>query len=311
MTATAPDTGERVTLSPRRVAWLRRRRALGRTVRQYRSNRAGMIGLVILLAFVALALAAPLISDPAGLKASNTVGNPEFASPSEFGPLGTDHLGRSVAAQFVWGSRVSLFVGLSATILTMLIGSIVGVVAGFFGGWTESVLMRVTEWFLVIPFLPLAIVLASVLEPSVSTIILVIAVTTWPATARIIRAQVLTVKQRLDVDRSRALGATNWHLTTRHVLPNVGPLILANTTLTVPVAILTESTLAFLNLGDPSRASWGKSIEEAFSNGAILRDAWWYYLPAGLGIVAVVLAFTLVGQALEEILDPRLRERDD
>ena len=116
------------------------------------------------------------------------------------------------------------------------------------------------------------------------------------------------MKQRLYVDRSRALGASNWHLTTRHILPNVGPLILANTTLTVPVAILTESTLAFLNLGDPSRASWGKSIEEAFSNGAILRDAWWYYLPAGLGIVAVVLAFTLVGQALEEILDPRLRE---
>ena len=310
MTAVEPDTGAKVALSPRRVAWIRRRRALGRTVGLYRKSRPGMIGLVLLLAFIALALAAPLISDPAGLKASNTVGNPEFASPSEFGPLGTDHLGRSVAAQFVWGSRVSLFVGLSATVLTMLFGSIVGIVAGFFGGWTESVLMRVTEWFLVIPFLPLAIVLASVLEPSVTTVILVIAVTTWPATARIIRAQVLTVKQRLYVDRSRALGATNWHVTTRHVLPNIGPLILANLTLTVPVAILTESTLAFLNLGDPNRASWGKSIEEAFSNGAILRDAWWYYLPAGLGIVAVVLAFTLVGQALEEILDPRLREGD-
>ena len=134
MTATEPDTGATVALSPRRVAWTRRRRALGRTVRQYRSSRPGMIGLVVLLVFVAMALAAPLISDPAGLKASNTVGNPEFASPSEFGPLGTDHLGRSVAAQFVWGARVSLFVGLSATILTMLIGSIVGIVAGFFGG---------------------------------------------------------------------------------------------------------------------------------------------------------------------------------
>jgi peptide/nickel transport system permease protein len=308
VTDTAP-TVEVADLSPRRVKWLRRRRALGRTARQYRASRPGMIGLIILLLFVGLALAAPLISDADGLDASNTLGNPEFASPSEFGPLGTDHLGRSVGAQFVWGARVSLFVGLAATVLTMVIGSVVGIVAGFFGGWTESVLMRITEWFLVIPFLPLAIVLAAILEPSLTTIIVVIGITTWPATARIIRAQVLTVKQRLYVDRSRALGASNGHLISRHILPNVGPLILANTTLTVPIAILTESTLAFLNLGDPHRASWGKSIEEAFSNGAILREAWWYYLPAGLGIVAVVLAFTLVGQALEEILDPRLRER--
>jgi peptide/nickel transport system permease protein len=307
MTAAVPSA---VGLSPRRLTWARRRRALRRTWAQYRSSRPGMIGLVVLVLFVMLALLAPVLSDAAGLKASNTVGNPEFASPSEFGPLGTDHLGRSVAAQFVWGARVSLFVGLAATLLTMLIGSVVGIVAGFFGGWTESVLMRLTEWFLVIPFLPLAIVLASILEPSVQTVVLVIGITTWPATARIIRAQVLTVKQRLYVDRSRALGASNWHLVTRHVLPNVGPLILANTTLTVPIAILTETTLAFLGLGDPTRASWGKSIEEAFSNGAIINEAWWYYLPAGLGIVAVVLAFTLCGQALEEILNPRLRERD-
>lgn len=296
-------------LSPRRVAWTRRRRALARTWAQFRASRPGMLGLAILLAFVTLALAAPLLSDTDGLVASNTVQNPTWASPGEFGPLGTDHLGRSVAAQFVWGARISLFVGLAATLLTMLIGSVVGIVAGFFGGWVESVLMRVSEWFLVIPFLPLAIVLAAILGPSIRNIILVIAITSWPATARIIRAQVLTVKERLYVDRSRALGGGNWHLTTRHILPNVGPLILANTTLTVPVVILTETTLAFLGLGDPSRASWGKTIDEAFSAGAIGRDAWWYYLPAGLGIVAVVLAFTLVGQALEEILNPKLRDK--
>jgi peptide/nickel transport system permease protein len=269
-----------------------------------------MIGLVVLLAFVALALAAPLLSDPAGLDASNTTDNPVFASPSEFGPLGTDHLGRSVAAQFVWGARISLYVGVAATLLTMVIGSVVGIAAGFFGGWAESVLMRLTEWFLVIPFLPLAIVLAAILGPSIGNIILVIGITSWPATARIIRAQVLTVKQRLYVDRSRALGASNGHVVSHHVLPNVAPLILANTTLTVPVAILTETTLAFLGLGDPTRASWGKTLEEAFGAGAIFLDAWWYYLPAGLGIVAVVLAFTLCGQALEEILNPRLRERE-
>lgn len=305
MTATTAP----VNLSPRRVAWLRRRRALARTWGQYRASKPGMLGLTILMAFVVMALLAPLLSDSNGLVASNTVQNPAWASPAQFGPLGTDHLGRSVAAQFVWGARISLFVGLTATVLTMIFGSLVGIFAGFFGGRPESLLMRLTEWFLVIPFLPLAIVLAAILGPSVGNIILVIAVTSWPSTARLIRSQVLTVKQRLYVDRSRALGAGNWHLTTRHILPNVAPLILANTTLTVPIVILTETTLAFLGLGDPDRASWGRTLDEAFSAGAIGRDAWWYYLPAGLGIVAVVLAFTLCGQALEEILNPRLRDK--
>jgi peptide/nickel transport system permease protein len=305
MTATTAP----VNLSPRRVAWLRRRRALARTWGQYRASKPGMLGLTILVAFVVMALLAPLLSDSNGLVASNTVQNPAWASPAQFGPLGTDHLGRSVAAQFVWGARISLFVGLTATVLTMIFGSLVGIFAGFFGGRPESLLMRLTEWFLVIPFLPLAIVLAAILGPSVGNIILVIAVTSWPSTARLIRSQVLTVKQRLYVDRSRALGAGNWHLTTRHILPNVAPLILANTTLTVPIVILTETTLAFLGLGDPDRASWGRTLDEAFSAGAIGRDAWWYYLPAGLGIVAVVLAFTLCGQALEEILNPRLRDK--
>ncbi len=224
--------------------------------------------------------------------------------------LGTDNLGRSVAAQFVWGSRISLFVGLMATMLTMVIGSVVGIASGFFGRWIDAGLMRVTEWFLVIPFLPLAIVLAKILGPSVWNVIFVIGITSWPGTARVIRAQVLSVKERLFVERSRALGAGTWHLTSRHVLPNVAPLILANTTLTVPIAILTETTLAFVGLGDPTRASWGKTLEEAFAAGAVIgRNAWWYYLPAGLGIIAVVMAFTLCGHALEEILNPKLRER--
>jgi peptide/nickel transport system permease protein len=239
----------------------------------------------------------------------NTTANPAWANPAKFGPLGTDNLGRSVLTQFIWGSRISLLVGLAATVLAMLNGSVVGIAAGFIGGWTEAVLMRLTEWFLVIPFLPLAIVLAAILGPSIQNIILVIGITSWPSTARIVRAQVLTVKERLYVDRSRALGATNRHLMGRHILPNVAPLILANTTLTVPVAILTETTLSFLGLGDPSRASWGKMLHEGFAAGALSQKAWWYYAPPGLGIMLVVLAFTLCGQALEEVLDPRLRDR--
>jgi peptide/nickel transport system permease protein len=295
--------------SARRITWRRRRQALHSGWREYRHHTPGMVGLAILVLIVLMAIAAPLLADPAGLHAVNTVDNPAWANPSKFGPLGTDHLGRSVMTQVIWGARISLLVGLAATILAMLIGSAVGITAGFFGGWTESILMRLTEWFLVIPFLPLAIVLAAILGPSIQNIILVIGITSWPFPARLIRAQVLTLKERLYVDRSRALGASEWHLMTRHILPNVSGLIIANTTLTVPVAILSETTLAFLGLGDPSRASWGKMLQESFEAGALTQQAWWYYVPPGVGILLVVLAFTLCGQALEEVLDPRLRDR--
>jgi peptide/nickel transport system permease protein len=295
--------------SARRIAWQRRRRSAAAAWRQYRGSRPGMIGLVVLVVITLMALAAPLLADRAGLAAVNSTANPVWASPAEFAPLGTDHLGRSVWTQFVWGSRISLLIGLTATVLAMVIGTFFGVVAGFFGGRVGGLLMRLTEWFLVIPFLPLALALAAVLGPSVGNIIIVIGITSWPATARLVRAQVLTVKERLYVDRSRALGASNSHLMGRHVMPNIAPLILANTTLTVPIAILSETTLSFLGLGDPSRPSWGKMLEDGFANGALSQHAWWYFIPPGLGVMLVVLAFVLCGHALEEILDPRLREQ--
>jgi peptide/nickel transport system permease protein len=296
-------------ISARSITRSRRRAAFVDVVARFRRDRLAVTGLVVLLLFALMALLAPLLVDKSALRAVNALDNPAWAKPSREFLMGTDHLGRSVAAQFVWGSRVSLFVGLMATILTISIGSVVGVVAGFFGGWVDSTLMRLTDWFLVIPFLPLAIVLASVLGRNLWNIIFVIGITSWPSTARIVRSQVLTVKQRLYVDRARALGSSRRQIVQRHILPNVAPLILASATLAVPISILTETTLSFLGLGDPTQASWGKTLEESFHAGAISRGAWWYYLPAGLGIVAVVLAFTLFGRALEEILDPRLRER--
>jgi peptide/nickel transport system permease protein len=295
--------------SPRRIAWLRRRRALAGAWEQFRHSRPGRVGLIVLVLFVLMALGAPLLADEAGLSAVNTTGNPAWAPPSEFSPLGTDKLGRSIWTQLVWGSRMSLLVGLAATILATVIGMAVGVAAGFYGHRIGAVLMRLTEWFLVIPFLPLAIVLAAVLGPSIQNIILVIGITSWPSMARVVRSQVLTLKERLYVDRSRALGASQTHLMVRHILPSVSGLILAQTTLTVPVAILSETTLSFLGFGDPSRPSWGKMLEEAFAQGALTQEAWWWYIPPGVCIVLVVLAFTLCGRALEEILDPRLRER--
>ncbi|HWB87972.1 MAG TPA: ABC transporter permease [Acidimicrobiia bacterium] len=293
------------------LARRRRKDILERMWSQFRSSPQGMLGLAILALFVAIALAAPLLADAGSLDPVTARGRgyPQWAPPGEFPLLGTDNLRRPVWAQFVWGSRISLAVGLAATVLTVVIGATIGIIAGFVGGRVEAVLMKLTEWFLVIPFLPLAIVLASILGRSVWNIIFVIGVTSWPWTARLVRSQVLTVKQRLFVDRARSLGASGPRLVSTHILPNISGLIVANATLSVPISILTETTLSFLGLGSAGAASWGKTLEDAFVNGAITRGAWWYFVPAGIGIMTVVLAFTLIGRTLEEIADPRLGGR--
>ena len=290
------------------VAWARRRASAADAWRRLRRDRLAMTALIVLVAFVVMALIAPLVSDRADFDAINTGGNPTNSSPSGQFVLGTDGLGRSMALQVMWGARISLLVGFSATVLMIVLGVVVGLAAGFFGGWIDAVLMRITDWFMVIPFLPLAIVLASVLERGVGTIVVVIGITSWPSTARLIRSQVLSIRERLYVDRARPLGARKGHIIGRHILPNVTPLILANTTLAVPIAILTETTLSFLGLGDPTQVSWGGLLERAGTT-AVKAGYWWEYLPPGVGIVLVVLAFTIIGRAVEEVLDPRLRAR--
>jgi peptide/nickel transport system permease protein len=209
----------------------------------------------------------------------------------------------------IWGSRISLFVGLLATLISMVIGTLIGLASGFFEGWPARLLFRLTEWFLVIPFVPLAIVLATVLGRSLLNIVIVIGITGWASTAMLIRSQTLSIKERPYVERARVLGAGRWHQMSRHVLPNVMPMVFANTTLTVALAILAETTLSFLGLGDPTRVSWGSMLEDAFDVGAMTTGAWWYIVPPGVCVVVVVLAFTLVGQALEEVFNPRLRDR--
>lgn len=293
------------------LARARQRQRIAEVARQFWQSKPGRLGLIILGLFVLMAIAAPLIAGTDYLNPvrARAAGLPQWATPAQVGPLGTDHFRRSVWDQFVYGSRISLLVGLAATLLTILIGATVGIVAGFVGGRLDAILMRITEWFLVLPFLPLAIVLAAVLGRSLWNMIFVIGITSWPSTARLVRSQVLSLKQRAFVDRARSLGGSGWHIVRHHILPNTSGLILANTTLAVPISILTETTLSFLGLGNPQTASWGRTLEEAFVNGAIARNAWWYYLPAGVGIVLVVLAFTLVGQTLEQIVDPRLRDR--
>jgi peptide/nickel transport system permease protein len=297
-----------VALGPRALRWQRRRRSFLDAWRIFRRHPLGMIGLVILTLFVLVALFADVLVPTERLSPAHATGD-ALAPPSAGYPLGTDELGRSVLDLVIQGSQISLLVGFLATVISMVIGSVVGIAAGFFGRWIAITLLRLTDWFLVIPFLPLAIVLASLLGRSLWIIALVIGITTWPGTARVVRAQVLSVKQRPYVERARALGASNWHLITRHILPNVFPLIFANTVLVVAVAILTETTLSFLGLGDPLSVSWGTMLEFAFEEGAISLGAWWYLVPPGVCIVLVVMAFTMCGHALDEVLDPRLRQR--
>jgi peptide/nickel transport system permease protein len=294
------------TLTPGQVARRRRAASLKATWRLLRRNRSGMLGLVLLTAFILVAVLAPVLADSQGLEVTRATGG-VLEHPSLHYPLGTDDNGRSILTLLIWGSRISLFVGLSATVISMVIGTFMGLMSGFFEGRSAALLFRVTEWFLVIPFLPLAIVLASVLGRSLLNIAIVIGVTSWPGTALLIRSQTLSVKERPYLERARVLGAGRWHQMTRHVLPNVMPMVFANTTLTVAIAILSETTLSFLGLGDPTRVSWGSMLEDAFSVGAMTTGAWWFIVPPGVCVVLVVLAFTLVGQALEEVLNPRLR----
>ncbi|NUR09786.1 MAG: ABC transporter permease [Nocardioidaceae bacterium] len=293
-------------LTPAQVSRQRRAASLRRTWKQFRANRAGMFGLVLLVFFVLVAVLAPLLADPAGLEVTKATGGVLEAPSAEF-PLGTDDTGRSVLTLLIWGSRISLFVGLFSTAISMVIGTLIGLASGFFEGWTARMLFRLTEWFLVIPFLPLAIVLASVLGQSLLNVAIVIGVTSWPGTALLIRSQTLSIKERPYLERARVLGAGRWHQMSRHVLPNVMPMVFANTTLTVAVAIISETTLSFLGLGDPTRVSWGSMLEDAFSVGAMTTGAWWFIVPPGVCVVLVVLSFTLVGQALEEVFNPRLR----
>jgi peptide/nickel transport system permease protein len=263
---------------------------------------------------IAVALAAPLLASSRGLNPIYATATPN-AGPSLHDLLGTDNDGRSVLTLLIWGSRNSLLVGLTATLISILIGALFGIVAGHFGSagrfagrLTDNVLMRVTDWFLVVPFLPLAMVLARTLGPSLGVIILVIGLTSWPGTARIVRAQALAVEARPYLERAKALGARHWHQMYRHVLPNVMPLLLANTILTVAGTILAETTLSFLGLGDPIRPTWGQMLGSAYDYGVGTGNVLWLLAP-GIAVIVVVMAFTLVGHALEAVLDPKLRER--
>jgi oligopeptide/dipeptide ABC transporter ATP-binding protein len=260
----------------------------------------------MLITILLVAIFAPLLApyDPrssAGVETSD-IYNP----PSAEHWFGTDDAGKDVLSNFIYGSRVSLIVGFFAAFISIAIGGVIGVVAGFYGGRVETMLMRFTDTMLVIPDLPLIVVIIAMTKPSLLNIIFVIGLLGWTTTARIVRSQTLAVKSKKFVLRARAIGAGNRHIIIHHILPLVLPLLVVNAILVVSLAILEESTLSFLGLGDPLASSWGQMLNFAFGRGAMSVGAWWALVAPGFGIVWVVLGLTLLGHGLEQVLNPRL-----
>jgi peptide/nickel transport system permease protein len=294
------------------IVWRRRRAAFVRTWRALWAEGQGKAGVIVLTIAVLMAVLAPVLVNPNDLDVVKTAGLP-FEGPSLRFPLGTDNNGLSIVAELVKGSQITLLVGFVSGLIAMVIGTTLGVVSGHFGGWVDSVIMRFDDWMLVIPFLPLVIVLGTLPIPFLGNgpwkIVLVLGVTSWPGMTRILRAQVLSIKQRPYMERAKALGASNSHQMFKHTLPNLMPLIMANATLIIASAVLSESALQFLGVGDPFSVSWGSMLENALQNQAVSQGAWIWLLSPGIAIVLVVLGFTWCGNAIEKVLNPRLAGR--
>jgi peptide/nickel transport system permease protein len=290
--------------------------------RTFRSNRLGLAGFVALLVIFGVAVFAPVL---ATVDNPNLVRNhestkegwdnpaPPSLDPSPFTgfvhPLGTDSIGRDVYSMLLYGSRASLLVGFAATLISIAVGVSIGLTSGYYGKLSDEILMRFTDYFLVLPWFPLVIVIMTVLGPKFEFVILTIGITSWPSTARIVRSQVLTVKERTFIERARSVGAGDLYIIRKHVFPNVLPLVFANTVLLISTAIFTEAFLDFFGLGDPTVISWGIMLEAAYENDAFGSGSWWWTLPPSLAIIICVLSFSLVGYALDDIFNPRLRKR--
>jgi peptide/nickel transport system permease protein len=268
----------------------------GSATAHFRRHLPAVFGCALLLGFTVVAIAGPVF-EPYSTAAQ--VG-PVFASPSLAHPVGLNDGGIDMLSLLIAGTRTSMVVGAVATLVAVGVGAVVGIIAGYAGGLLDGLLMRTTDYFIIIPALPLMIVVAELWGPSLSHAILVIAVLLWAPTARVLRAEVLSVRERGYVRRARAFGAAHRRIIWRHILPQVRGLIIANAVLTVASAIFYEAALAFLGLESATSVSWGTLIQDAFSRGAISNGAWWAIVPPGLCIGMVVLSCSLVSLAVED-----------
>lgn len=269
--------------------------------RPFVESRMGPIGLGILAVVALAAIFAPIIA-PEGPFA---LGGPRLASPGTDGHLlGTDHLGRDILAQIVYGARVSLIIGLVAASISLVVGVLIGSIAGYTGGWVDIILSRLTDMFLIIPAFFLIIVVVATLGSGIVYVMIVIGLTAWPTSARLMRSQAISLRDRTFIQALRALGESGPTILFRHVIPNgIQPLI-ANASLDIAAAILIEAGLSFIGLGDPNKATWGRMI---FDGRTTITTAWWASIFPGIAIIITVLGFYLVGDGLSYVLNPRSR----
>ena len=272
----------------------------------FRQKPMAMVGLFMLASVIFIAVFAPWLAPYNPYERVEVSTSDILAPPDSEHLLGRDDAGKDVLSALLYGARVSLIVGFTSSFMSMFIGTTVGLIAGYYGGRVSNTLMRFTDFLMVIPDLPLMLVIISVWGRGLWKIILVIGVLYWTYTARLVRSQVLSIKERQYVQRARALGASNFRIITVHILPQVVPLIIAQAVLDISSSIIAESSLSFLGLGDPTLVSWGMMLNFAFER-AISRMAWWFLLPPGFAIVWVSLGIILIGNALEEIVNPRLK----
>lgn len=280
-----------------------RKSGFARTLREVFGQASAIIGLVIVGLFVLSAVLSPVIS-PYSVTASSCA---VFAPPSGSHWLGCDGAGIDELSLVLHGGAVSMIVGLFATIIAMVVGAGFGVLSGYFGGWVDVLLMRITDYFLVVPQIVLMIVIAAVWGPSLSHVIIVIGALMWTGTARVIRAQVMSIRERVYVRRVEALGSGHTRIIFRHILPQVGPLLVANAIIAITAAIFNETALAFLGLSDPNGVTWGTIMEHAFDRAATSAGAWWAIAPAGLAVAIFIVGCYLIGRSIEDALNPRLR----
>jgi peptide/nickel transport system permease protein len=285
---------------------------LGRALRR----KDGVVGVAILAVFAVLAIAPELFVGQLETVVSAT--GKALDPPSLQHLFGTDETGRDMLNLTIHGARISMAIGLMATLITIVIGTLVGILSGYAGGGLDNVLMRISDFVLVLPTIVLALILAPIIldiigpqaeflgiRATLLVIVVVIGLTSWATTARVIRSQVLSVKERMFVDRARVIGSSSLRIMWRHILPNVMNLIVAQAVLTFATAVFTETTLAFIGLGDPSAPSWGELLNSAQSSGAPGLGAGWYIAPPAVAVVLVVLSFTPVGNALDDLLNPK------
>jgi len=281
-------------------------RGLATSWKYFRKSKLAVGGLIIILIFIFMAVAAPYLApyDP-----QKSFVGPMFSPPSIKHPLGTDDAGRDVLSQIIYGSRISLIVGLLTAAVATLLGTIVGLLSGYFGGSLDEVLMRITDIFLTIPFIPLAILFALYFGPNIWNIILIFGLFGWPPVARQVRSQILSLRETLFVEALRALGASDKRVIFIHLLPNVSGIIMANVVSRTVFVILAEAGLAFLGASDPRNISWGMMIFYALRSGAVVQGAWWTYIPAGLCVALLACGFSFLGHGINLVLNPRLRGR--